>query len=83
MVAGKPGMEFWNPAEPGRSIGFVQWNGMRDGADAGQRDCLVCFQKGKDIQIATAENVCGPLCGYSRQVLANLSVWTNTSGGER
>ena len=52
---------------------------MRDGADAGQKDCLVCFQKGKDIQLATGENVCGPLCGYQRPVLAQFSVWSNAT----
>ena len=54
-----------NPASASRVVGHVQWNGMRDGVDAGQRTCQVCFQSGKDVHIATAEgNVCGPLCGY-------------------
>ena len=70
---------WWNAADPGRAVGFIMWNGMRDGPDAGQQECLVCFQRGKDIQMATAENVCGPLCGYSRQVLANTSVWANST----
>lgn len=37
---------------------------MRDGHDAGTSMCAACFQLGKDVQIPTAENACGPLCGY-------------------
>ena len=55
----------WNPASPTRVVSQVQWNSLRDGADAGQDFCSVCFQSGKDVQLATPEgNVCGPLCGY-------------------
>lgn len=54
----------WDPLSPTRVIGHVQWNGMRDGADAGTKPCGSCFQLGKDIQIVTAQNACGPLCGY-------------------
>ena len=55
----------WNPASPSRVVSQVQWNSLRDGADAGMSHCSVCFQYGKDVQIATPEgNVCGPLCGY-------------------
>jgi hypothetical protein len=56
--------EAWNPVSATRVVGHVQWNGMRDGVDAGMDWCQVCFQRGKDVQMATAENVCGPLCGY-------------------
>ena len=55
----------WNPASPTRVVSHVQWNSLRDGADAGMSHCSVCFQYAKDVQIATPEdNVCGPLCGY-------------------
>ena len=55
----------WNPASPTRVVSQVQWNSLRDGADAGMDFCSVCFQSGKDVQLATPEgNVCGPLCGY-------------------
>jgi len=57
----------WNPASPSRVVAHVQWNAMCDGADAGMDTCTVCFQQGKDVQIATPEgNVCGPVCGYRR-----------------
>ena len=56
--------------------------GMRDGADAGQRECLVCFQAGKDIQIVTAENVCGPVCGYSREDLRLRSAWATSEAAK-
>ena len=66
---------WYNPVDPARVIGHVQWNGMRDGADAGQSTCLVCFQYGKDIQLPTAQNVCGPLCGYTLPALQRRAVW--------
>lgn len=55
--------------------------GIRDGWDAGETHAAVgvCFQHGKDIQMATSENVCGPLCGcaapkgYRRQFGAAFS----------
>lgn len=54
---------------------------MRDGPDSGNLEgpCLVCFQKGKDIQMMTAQNVCGPLCGYKRDELARVSLWENAT----
>lgn len=72
----------WDPIKPTRVVGHVLWNGIRDGYDAGNvhhADVGVCFQHGKDIQLATAENVCGPLCGYKRDELMRLSVWTNAT----
>lgn len=38
--------------------------GMADGHDSKSDRCIVCFQRGKDVQIATGQNTCGPLCGY-------------------
>ena len=66
---------WYNPVDPARVIAHVQWNGMRDGADASQTTCLVCFQFGKDIQLMTAQNVCGPLCGYTLPALRARAVW--------
>jgi hypothetical protein len=50
---------------------------MADGADAGQAGCLVCFQRGKDIQLVTAQNVCGPLCGYDLATLRARAAWSH------
>ncbi len=35
----------------------------------------VHFLTGKDIMIPTAENVCGPLCGYNLTTLRAKSIW--------
>lgn len=70
---------WWDPASASRVVGHIQWNGLCDGVDAQQRNCLVCFQRGKDVQIATAENVCGPLCGYGRAELAKYSPWSRSA----
>ena len=45
-----------NPASASRVVGHVQWNGMRDGVDAGQRSCQVCFQHGKDVRCLNIGN---------------------------
>ena len=74
LASGVP--SFFNPPDPARVVGHLQWNGMRDGHDAGQTECLVCFQEGKDIQLVTAQNVCGPLCGYTKDALVAHSVWS-------
>lgn len=66
---------WWDPVHPDRIVGHLQFNGMRDGADAGQKSCLVCFQHGKDIQMITAEMVCGPLCGYNLTTLQKWAAW--------
>lgn len=54
---------------------------MRDGPDSGNTEgpCLVCFQKGKDIQMVTGQNVCGPLCGYKKEELQRVSLWENAT----
>lgn len=65
----------WNPASPSRVTVHVMWTGIADGVEAGTEQCQVCFQRGKDIQVATAENVCGPLCGYSREALQAKALW--------
>jgi len=59
--------------------GHLQWNGRRDGSDAGLDSCLICFQSGKDVQMVTGQNTCGPLCGYSKEVLAAWSPWSPTA----
>lgn len=66
---------WWAPAHPDRVFSHLQFNGLRDGADSGQEHCLVCFQQGKDIQLVTAEMVCGPLCGYKLGELRRWSLW--------
>ena len=66
---------WFNPADPARVIGHLMWNGLRDGADANQTSCLVCFQAGKDVQLPTAQNICGPLCGYSLAALRQNAIW--------
>lgn len=53
--------------------------GLMDGPAAGRDECLVCFQRGKDIQIATAQNTCGPLCGYTVERLREKSLWMNAT----
>ena len=73
-IGGLP--RWWNPADPHRVIGHLQWNGRRDGADAGMQDCLVCFQHGKDVQLVTGQNTCGPLCGYNQSQLRAWSMWS-------
>lgn len=67
-----------SPISPERRVIYLMWNGMRDGFDADPREekCNVCFQKGKDVQLVTAEGVCGPLCGYKRDSLSKFAVWS-------
>ena len=69
---------FWNPADRGRVVGHLQWNGRADSEEGpdGRRHCLVCFDMDKDIQLMTAQNTCGPLCGYSREALRQWSLWS-------
>eukprot|EP00854_Cymbomonas_tetramitiformis_P007046 gene7046-8403_t len=54
----------WNPASGTRVVLFLMFNGLADGYDSSTKNCAVCFQKGKDIQMVTAQATCGPLCGY-------------------
>lgn len=62
---------WWGPASPDRVVGHLQYNGVRDGPDAGQGECLVCFRSGLDVMLPIGQdNSCGPLCGYSRDTLA-------------
>jgi len=67
---------FYNPADPARVIGHIVFNGRRDGADAGQPVCYVCFQKHKDIQMAADQGSCGPLCGYNLTVMRQHTAWS-------
>lgn len=64
-----------NPLSPNRTVLYMSWNGMQDGLKAGMVECSTCFQPGKDIMMPTAENICGPLCGYNRTVLKSRAVW--------
>ena len=66
---------WWDPPNPKRIVGHLLFNGLRDGADASRTECLVCFQHGKDVQLITAQAVCGPLCGYNISTLRNLAAW--------
>jgi len=43
---------------------------------------LVCFQWGKDIQLVTGQNTCGPLCGYSKDALRAWSMWSPEASAE-
>ena len=65
------------PAEAHVAAGHLQWNGRADGQSAGNKECLVCFDLEKDIQIMTAQNTCGPLCGYDREALRHWSLWSS------
>ncbi|KAK3254120.1 hypothetical protein CYMTET_36654, partial [Cymbomonas tetramitiformis] len=67
-----------SPISPERRVIYLMWNGLRDGFDADPKEvkCNVCFQKGKDVQLITAEGVCGPLCGYKRDSLNKYAVWS-------
>ncbi|KAG1680014.1 hypothetical protein FOA52_007078 [Chlamydomonas sp. UWO 241] len=65
-----------NPFSPTRNVVFLSFNSLRD-VRAGQAGgCTVCMQAGKDIMIPTAENVCGPLCGYDVRTLREKSLWS-------
>jgi len=61
--------------------GHLQWNGRADGQSAGLKMCLVCFDLEKDVQLMTAQNVCGPLCGYDKEALRRWSLWSASNAG--
>ncbi|KAK3263410.1 hypothetical protein CYMTET_27783 [Cymbomonas tetramitiformis] len=70
----------WNPASGTRVVLFLMFNGLADGYDSSTKNCAVCFQKGKDIQMVTAQATCGPLCGYPLEVLRKTALWAGTRG---
>lgn len=65
----------FNPASRYRRYMLVGWNGLSDGFDSGMDHCGNCFQAGRDVQLPTAENACGPLCGSDLATLRKFAVW--------
>eukprot|EP01025_Chloroclados_australasicus_P049933 TRINITY_DN5706_c0_g3_i1.p1 TRINITY_DN5706_c0_g3~~TRINITY_DN5706_c0_g3_i1.p1 ORF type:complete len:657 (-),score=12.16 TRINITY_DN5706_c0_g3_i1:543-2513(-) len=68
----------WNWANSNRYVMGFFWNGRTDGAVANQSQCEVCFQPGKDILLPIPQGrIDGPLFGYDRSMLQQLSPWVN------
>lgn len=70
----------YSPLSRDRRYMLVGWNGLSDGHDScNSHYCMNCFQKGRDVQLPTAENACGPYCGSDRATLLANAVWNSHS----
>ena len=70
----------FNPAHPDRALLALSFADYRDGADAGDASCRVCFQRGKDIQVPALQSAADGPCHivYNRTTMRAYSPWSAT-----